>query len=265
LLPVVLVGFMMLGLRVQIEMMRELSEARETVAKLAANEERLRLARDMHDITGQSLSMITLKSELASKRLARLPQSQEHDAIATELADIAKVSRQTLHDIREAVSGYRRPTLAIELIAARAALEAAGIILDDDAGLITRSGTLDADAEAALAWCLREAVTNVVRHSGAKHCVISLIELDKELSLDIADDGHGFTTTGGNGSGLRNMSERLSAVGGRLALGPAPHNSRNSHRGFRLTATVPASTSTSTSAPALADANADEHEPGLLP
>ena len=93
--------------------------------------------------------------------------------------------------------------------------------------------------------------------------MISLIELDKELSLDIADDGHGFTTTGGNGSGLRNMSERLSAVGGRLALGPAQHSSRNSHRGFRLTATVPASTSTSTStsARALADASADEHEP----
>ncbi len=237
LLPVVLVGFMMLGLRIQINMMQELTQAREAVAKLAANEERLRLARDMHDITGQSLSMITLKSELASKRLARLPRSREHDAIATELADIARVSRQTLHDIREAVSGYRRPTLAIELIAARAALETAGITLDDDADLILRSGTLDAEAEAVLAWCLREAVTNVVRHSGARRCVISLAELGGELSLDVSDDGLGFTKTGGNGSGLRNMSERLSAAGGRLALGPAP---RNSHRGFRLTATVPA-------------------------
>jgi two-component system sensor histidine kinase DesK len=250
LLPVVLVGFMMLGLRIQIEMMRELTQARETVAKMAANEERLRLARDMHDITGQSLSMITLKSELATKRLARLPHSQEHEAIATELDDIARVSRQTLHDIREAVSGYRRPTLAIELIAARATLEAAGITLDDDAELIIRSGTLDADTEAALAWCMREAVTNIVRHSGASHCVIRLTEVDsgpdKELSLDITDDGRGFagagagageTAAAGTGSGLHNMSERLSAVGGRLALGPAA--GRNSRRGFRLTATVP--------------------------
>src|SRR5579859_3092555 len=188
LLPVVLVGVAMIGFRLQIQLTHELTEAREAVAKLAANEERLRLARDMHDITGQSLSMITLKSELATKRLARLPHSREHEAIATELDDIARVSRQTLHDIREAVSGYRRPTLAIELIAARATLEAAGITLDDDAELIIRSGTLDADAEAALAWCMREAVTNVVRHSGAKHCVIRLTELgsepDKELSLD---------------------------------------------------------------------------------
>jgi two-component system sensor histidine kinase DesK len=251
LLPVVLVGFMMLGLRIQIEMMRELTQAREAVAKLAANEERLRLARDMHDITGQSLSMITLKSELATKRLARLPHSREHEAIATELDDIARVSRQTLHDIREAVSGYRRPTLAIELIAARATLEAAGIALDDDAELIIRSGTLDADAEAALAWCMREAVTNIVRHSGADHCVIRLTEVDsgpdRELSLDITDDGRGFAVAGadignggssvGTGSGLRNMSERLSAVGGRLALGPA--TARNSRRGFHLTATVP--------------------------
>jgi two-component system sensor histidine kinase DesK len=268
LLPVVLVGFMMLGLRIQINMMYELTQARETVAKMATNEERLRLARDMHDITGQSLSMITLKSELASKRLARLPRSPEHEAIATELADIAQVSRQTLHDIREAVSGYHRPTLAIELIAGRAALEAAGITLDDDAELILRSGALDADAEAALAWCLREAVTNVVRHSGARHCVIRLTELsagpDKELSVDITDDGHGFTATGGTtgrtigngtgstGNGLRNMSERLSAVGGRLALGPA--TARSSHRGFRLTATVPARTH----ADADADAHADE-------
>ncbi len=114
----------------------------ETVAKLAANDERLRLARDMHDLTGQSLSMITLKAELAAKRLSRLQPSAERDAALSDLGDIAGVSRQTLHDIREAVSGYRRPTLAIEAITARNALEAAGIQLDDDPGLTLRSGTL---------------------------------------------------------------------------------------------------------------------------
>jgi len=265
LLPILLIGWAMMGFRLQILLMRQLAQARDTVAKLAANEERLRLARDMHDLTGQSLSMITLKAELAAKRLARLPQNQERDAIMTELGDISQVSRQTLHDIREAVSGYRRPTLAIEVITARTALEAAGIGLDDDPQLITCSGSFDPEAEAALAWCLREAVTNVLRHSGASLCRLRMTESNGEYSLEIRDDGQGFTGTGtgsstgtgtgsstGNGSGLRNMSERLSAVGGRMVLSPVrsagsgpmelarPLQLALGSRGFRLTATVPA-------------------------
>jgi len=246
LLPVLLVGVVMIGFREQIQLMNDLTQARETVAKLAANEERLRLARDMHDLTGQSLSTITLKSELAAKRLARLPASAERDTVLGDLGDIGRVSRQTLHDIREAVSGYRRPTLAIEAITARNALEAAGIRLDDDPGLTLRSGTFDADAEAVLAWCLREAVTNVVRHSGARSCQIRLIEHPGELSLEITDDGRGLpgpaeasapslgadAPEASQGAGLRGMSERLSAVGGRLSVGSAGH-------GFRLTATIP--------------------------
>ncbi len=191
LLPVLLIGVAMIGFRMQMDLMHELAAARETVAKLAANEERLRLARDMHDLTGQSLSMITLKSELAAKRLGKLPASAERDLVLGDLGDIGRVSRQTLHDIREAVSGYRRPTLAIEAITARNALEAAGIRLDDDPGLTLRSGTFDAEAEAVLAWCLREAVTNVIRHSGAKNCRIRLIQHPGELSLEVSDDGRG--------------------------------------------------------------------------
>jgi two-component system sensor histidine kinase DesK len=244
LLPVLLVGVAMMGFRWQITLMHELAQARETVAKLATNEERLRLARDMHDLTGQSLSMITLKSELAAKRLARLPSSAERDSVLAELGDIGRVSRQTLHDIREAVSGYRRPTLAIEAITARNALEAAGIGLDDDAELTLRSGTFDPDTEAVLAWCLREAVTNVIRHSGARRCRIRLADHGGELSLEVTDDGLGFAdqdpeTPGG--SGLRGMSERLSAIGGRLSLAPAdPGHKDHNDRGFRLVATVPA-------------------------
>ena len=185
LLPVVLIGVAMIGFRLQIVLTRELSQARETVAKLAANEERLRLARDMHDLTGQSLSLVTLKSDLARKMLSRLPQSRERDAALSEVEDISRVSRQTLRDIREAVSGYRRPTLAIEIITSRTTLESAGIALDDDPGLTLRSGTFDADAEAALAWCLREAVTNVIRHSGAKNCRIRLTHQDGEVSLEV--------------------------------------------------------------------------------
>jgi two-component system sensor histidine kinase DesK len=236
LLPVVLIGFAMIGFRMQLVLMHELAQARETVAKLAANEERLRLARDMHDLTGQSLSMITLKSELAAKRLSRLPASAERDAILTEMNDVSRVSRQTLHDIREAVSGYRRPTLAIEVITARSALEAAGVSLDDDSGLTMRSGMFDPEAEAVLAWCLREAVTNVIRHSRARTCRIRLTECPGETSLEVTDDGRGFSGPAGDsasGSGLRGMSERLSAVDGHLSLGRP-----ETGRGFRLTATV---------------------------
>jgi two-component system sensor histidine kinase DesK len=248
LLPVVLIGFAMIGFRMQLVLMHELAQARETVAKLAANEERLRLARDMHDLTGQSLSMITLKAELAAKRLNRLPASAERDAILTEMNDVSRVSRQTLHDIREAVSGYRRPTLAIETITARSALEAAGIQLDDDPELTMRSGSIDPEAEAVLAWCLREAVTNVIRHSRARHCRIRLTERGGELSLEIADDGRGFSgpvsgpvsgpgSGTATGSGLRGISERLSAADGHLSLGRP-----DTGHGFRLTATVRTST-----------------------
>ena len=239
LLPVVLIGVAMMGFRLQMDLMRELAEARETVAKLATNEERLRLARDMHDLTGQSLSMITLKSELAAKRLSKLAPSAERDTILGDLGDIGRVSRQTLHDIREAVSGYRRPTLAIEAITARNALEAAGIRLDEDPALTLRSGTFDAEAEAVLAWCLREAVTNVIRHSGARTCRIRLTQRPGELALEVSDDGHGpggQDTSESHGAGLRGMSERLSAEGGRLSLGVADPGRG---RGFTLTATVP--------------------------
>jgi two-component system sensor histidine kinase DesK len=258
LLPVVLIGWAMAGFRMQATLVRELSQARETVAGLAASEERLRLARDMHDLTGQSLSMITLKSELVRKLLSRLPQSKERDAALREAGDISQVSRQTLHDIREAVSGYRRPTLAVETITARTALDAADIHLDDAPGLTLRSGSFDAEAEAVLAWCLREATTNVIRHSGAKNCRVRLTQRDGELSLEVSDDGRGLQSLagqpGGNGqagedsgelepgtlkpagSGLRGMSERLTALGGRLSFG---HGKASGGRGLRLVATVP--------------------------
>ena len=248
LLPVVCLGLVMIGMRRWLELTVELRQARAEVAQLAASEERLRLARDMHDLTGQSLSMITLKSELAARLLSRLPGGPERDRVRDEIEQVAVVSRQTLHDIREAISGYRRPTLAVEVITARAALVSAGIAVEDDPGLILASGTFDPDAEAALAWCLREAVTNVVRHSGAKHCHISLTSRAGTVTLTVSDDGHGHVPaasehdgtrtaaagTAAAGTGLRGMSERLSAAGGALEIRP------DARPGFCLTATVPA-------------------------
>jgi two-component system, NarL family, sensor histidine kinase DesK len=262
LLPVLFVGFATMGLRRQFTLTAELTRARDEVAQLAANEERLRLARDMHDLTGQSLSTITLKSELAARLLGRLPESADRDRARDEVEQVAAVSRQTLRDIREAISGYRRPTLAVEIITARAALASAGIAARDDADLTLLSGTFDPDAEAALAWCLREAVTNVVRHSAAMNCRIRLTRYSGAMSLTVRDDGtghgvgavppesasaagiaapvaHSGGSAGGcpsvrQGSGLHGMSERLSAVGGSLELRP------DARPGFCLIATVPA-------------------------
>jgi two-component system sensor histidine kinase DesK len=156
--------------------------------------------------------------------------------VTDEIEQVGAVSRQTLHDIREAISGYRRPTLAVEIITARAALESAGIAPQDDAELTLLSGTFDADAEAALAWCLREAVTNVVRHSGARTCQLRLARRGGTLTLEVRDDGRGHVgdDAAGTGAGLRGMSERLRAVGGSLELRPAEVP------GFRLIATAPA-------------------------
>jgi len=246
LLPVTCLGLVMIGLRRGVDLTIELRRAREEVAQLAASDERLRLARDMHDLTGQSLSMITLKSELAARLLGRLPASGERDRARDEVEQVAAVSRQTLRDIREAISGYRRPTLAVELITARTALASAGITARDDAELTLLSGTFDPDAEAALAWCLREAVTNVVRHSGATTCHIGLTRRGKRLLLTVRDDGTGHA--GGSalsrrsagerasvtsGSGLHGMSERLDAVGGSLEIQP------DTRPGFSLVAAVP--------------------------
>jgi two-component system sensor histidine kinase DesK len=245
LLPLLFGGLAALGFRARMELNRELLRARETVAQLAASEERLRLARDMHDLTGQSLSMITLKSDLATRLLDRLPAGPERDRAAEEIAQVADVSRQALADIREAISGYRQPTLAVEAITARSVLEAAGITAHDDSPLTLLSGTFDAEAEAALAWCLREAVTNVVRHSGARNCWVTLRRASEECILQVRDDGRGVAAaeadavTGGASTGhcgLRGMSERLSAVGGRLEIRPGPAATH----GFCLMATVPA-------------------------
>jgi two-component system sensor histidine kinase DesK len=273
LIPVLLLGFVMIGFRMRIGLSRELAAARETVARMAANEERLRMARDMHDLTGQSLSMITLKSELAARLLGRLPASPERDRARQEVEQVAAVSRQTLHDIREAVSGYRRPTLDIEVITARTAFEAAGITPHEDGALTLLSGTFDPDAESALAWCLREAATNVIRHSGAKNCHISLTRRADTLSLTVRDDGLGPSarliqdecdiqlaigssmshSSGADcgGTGLHGMSERLTAVGGHLELRPGKP------AGFCLIATVPATVP--------AAENTTENTPGTTP
>ncbi|MER5635823.1 histidine kinase [Kitasatospora sp. NPDC002227] len=234
-LPCFLGGLAMTGLQRLIVTMRELREARAAVAHLAAAEERLRLARDLHDLLGHSLSLITLKSELAG----RLMDQSQSEAARAQIADIESVARQSLVDVREAVGGYRRPTLPVELAAARTALSAAQVTLEADPAVADGRPGLGNEEAGALAWALREAVTNIVRHGeGATTCHVGLDETwegegERYAVLEISDNGRGpGKSTPGNG--LSGLQERLALVGGRLETGPGPRG-----KGFKLRALVP--------------------------
>ncbi|MCW7942207.1 histidine kinase [Streptomyces hygroscopicus] len=227
-LLVLLIGYAMTGVGQLVRTTVELRKARATVAQLAANEERLRMARDLHDLLGHSLSLITLKSELAGRMLPDHP-----DKAAQQVADIEQVSRQALVDVREAVTGYRRPRLAAELAGTQVALTAAGVTADVPAEPDLTD--VPEESESALAWALREAVTNVVRHSGAGRCTVEVIRrqtLDGPmLELCVEDDGSGGSGKG-PGNGLTGLTERLEKAGGTLEAGRVKH-------GFRLVARVP--------------------------
>ncbi|MEU6231791.1 histidine kinase [Kitasatospora sp. NPDC047058] len=228
-------GVAMTGLQRLVATMRELRQARAAVAHLAASEERLRLARDLHDLLGHSLSLITLKSELAG----RFMDAGKDEAARTQVADIEKVARQSLIDVREAVTGFRRPTLPVELAAARTALAAAQVRLDVPAELVDAWPGLAGEESGALAWALREAVTNIVRHGeGATLCTVRADEVwedggERYAVLEITDNGAGPGKSG-PGNGLSGLDERLALVGGRLETGPGERG-----RGFRLRALVP--------------------------
>ncbi|MEU6378169.1 sensor histidine kinase [Streptomyces sp. NPDC046909] len=227
-LVVLLLGFAMMGVKQLVRTTVELRKARATVAQLAANEERLRLARDLHDLLGHSLSLITLKSELAGRMLPAHP-----DKAAQQVADIEQVSRQALVDVRAAVSGYRRARLSAELAGAQVALNAADVTAEVPAEPDLTG--VPEETETALAWALREAVTNVVRHSGATRCTIELLHrqtLDGPfLELSVEDNGSGGSGKA-PGNGLTGLTERLEKAGGTLEAGRTKH-------GFRLVARAP--------------------------
>ena len=192
-----------------------LAHARSEVARLATENERARIARDLHDLLGHSLTTITVKAQLAHRLSATDPARA-----AVEIGEVEELTRRTLADVRAAVSGYREVTLGNELAAAREVLRAAGITA-------RLPGAIDAvaqpDAE-LFAWVVREGVTNVVRHSRARTCHVVL----GARSIEISDDGSGVGTSCA-GNGLSGLRERVSAAGGVLVSGPV-----ESSRGWRL-------------------------------
>jgi two-component system, NarL family, sensor histidine kinase DesK len=233
------------------EAVESLRRTRAELARAAAAEERLRIARDLHDLLGHSLSLITIKAELAGRLMTADPERA-----AREVSELESVARQSLSDVREAVAGFRQPDLTGELVAARQLLDAAGIatqITSADISGLSRA------ADSALAWAVREGSTNVVRHSRATQVAIRVSCDADRVVAEITDNGPAapeltgteaakspVTTAGPDGrsaisrarpvfggSGLAGLAERVRSLGGELAAGSVEP------RGFKLRVVVP--------------------------
>lgn len=199
---------------------RKLEMAQEEVEHLAKVAERERIARDLHDVLGHTLSVIVLKSELASKLMDRDPERAKN-----EIRDVEKISRDALADVRHAIRGYRAKGLSEEMARARATLETAGVRFDCE----TREIGLTPAQESVLALVMREAVTNVVRHAEARTCKVELQRVNGDCMLQIEDDGRGGFQI--EGHGIRGMRERIEALGG--------HVERSTGQGTRIKIILP--------------------------
>ena len=202
-------------------MNRKLRKANDEIEHLAKVAERERIARDLHDVLGHTLSVITLKSELAGKLIDRDPQRA-----GKEIREVEEISRQALSDVRDAIRGYRSKGLVAELAQAKSTLETAGVAVRYDASTTVK---LPAMQESVLTMAVREAVTNVVRHAQARTCTLRLEQRNGSCHLEIQDDGRGGFQNEGNG--LRGMRERVEMLGGTLT--------RDSLAGTKLAITVP--------------------------
>ena len=208
-------GLDMIGVSRMGSAIRELHTARQALARMKVEEERLRLARDLHDLLGQTLSVITLKSELARGLITEDPAR-----CAQELSDIEQVGRMTLREVRKTVVGYRQPRLSSELDAARQLLEAAGI----EYSFEKLQGELPQPIDAVLAWMLREGITNIIRHSRARHCLLRFTQDQEWIGVEMLNDGEGTEDApeqrSSQGSGLPGLQERVSVLKGTMEFGP---------------------------------------------
>jgi len=207
-----------------LDVVQEMERTRGVALQLAVAEERLRFARDLHDVMGRNLSAIAVKSQLAAE-LAR----RGRDGAADEMDGVGSLAESSLREVREVVRGYRATDLASELAGARSVLRSGGVATtvtgEDDVAAVP------APVQELLGWVVRESVTNVLRHSSAGRCDIGLTTDHEGTTLTVRDDGAGAPATWGNG--LTGLSERLTAGGGRLQAGLADG-------GFVVRAEVPA-------------------------
>jgi two-component system, NarL family, sensor histidine kinase DesK len=200
----------------------ELQLSHEEVRRLAATAERERIGRDLHDLLGHTLSLITLKLELSRKLFDRDPEASRK-----ELEEAENVVRHALAEVRSAVTGIRSTDLAAELASARLLLESSSVHLDYGA----LPSSLPIDIERGLALVIREAVTNIHRHAYATEASVRFDMSPEKLDMQISDNGRGGQSSEGNG--ICGMRERVSALGGTLTI-DSP-----SRRGTRLFISVP--------------------------
>ncbi|GGS59518.1 sensor histidine kinase [Streptomyces cinerochromogenes] len=203
----------------------EAERAREAEARLAVAEERLRFGRDLHDVLGRNLSVISLKSELAVQLARRgRPEAVE------QMIEVQRIAQESQREVRDVVRGYREADLGVELAGAQGVLTAAGI----DCAVRAETGGLPAEVQSALGWVVREATTNVLRHGDAGRCDVELMVREGHVVLTVENDGVA-SPGGGGGSGLAGLRERLSAVDGTLEAGVVGAGRDR----FRLVADVP--------------------------
>ncbi len=226
-------GLDIVGLARLASALREVHAARGELARLAVMEERLRMARDLHDLLGQAFTTISLKSELAARLI-----TVDSGRAAQEMREVEQTARQTLREVRVAVAGYRQPTLQGELDGARQLLEAAGIACTIE----QTAGVLPAPVDVVLAWIVREGVTNVIRHSRARWCHVRIVAMNGHVSAEVTNDRARAPEPSGapalTGCGLAGLAERAAAHGGRFAAGPL-----HGDNGFRLWVELPIASS----------------------
>lgn len=190
----------------------QLDEANEQIKDLVKREERQRIARDLHDTLGHTLSLITLKSQLVEKLIVKNPERA-----STEAKEITQTSRTALKQLRELISDMRMITVEEELEQIKAILQAATIELEIKQE--TSASSLSPIEQNILGMCLREAVTNVVKHSKATRCTVSVLESQGELILTVEDNGVGLADQNHDGNGIRGMKERIALIDGFVELG----------------------------------------------
>ncbi|HVI37459.1 MAG TPA: histidine kinase [Gaiellales bacterium] len=193
-----------------LDVVTQLERGRDVQARLAVAEERLRFARDLHDVMGRNLSAIAVKAQLAAELVRR-----GRTEAAEEVTDISRIADESLREIRGVVGGYRSASLPGELVGARSLLRAAGVscTVTGDA----EAALLPASVQVALGWVVREAVTNVLRHSQATACTIDVGTAGGAAELRVVNDGAAASANRSWGNGLTGLAERLDAAGGRLA------------------------------------------------
>lgn len=225
-LTTALAGVVIIMFRRMTDLIDHLRRTQAELAEVAVREERLRFSRDLHDLLGHTLSLIVVKAELLRRSIPRDP-----DAAVDEAGEIEDVGRRALTDVREAVTGYRDLSFAEELDSARKALTDLGIdVTVRTTG--TRTTSLPEPADSLFGWVIREATTNIVRHSDAGRCDIVVERKNGSATLEVRDNGRAAQMPS-IGEGLRGMTERLAAAGGHLEAG------RSKNGGWRVVASFP--------------------------